>query len=149
MSAPTSTTILDWLGMLGMPEYAELFAENKINISALRYLTDQDLKDIGIPLGHRRIMQAAISELARAAGPLVLTLGNPKIDEARQKAVAETVDRANQRAANVIPIIRQIQWSGATSLRQIAETLNARDQCPARRAVAHDLGLQHADALLA
>jgi class 3 adenylate cyclase len=67
MSTPTSTTILDWLGMLGMPEYAELFAENKINISALRYLTDQDLKDIGIPLGHRRIMQAAISELVGAA----------------------------------------------------------------------------------
>jgi hypothetical protein len=36
------------------------------------------------------------------------------------------VDRADQRAANVIPIMRQIQRSGATSLRQIAETLNAR-----------------------
>jgi hypothetical protein len=32
----------------------------------------------------------------------------------------------DQRAANVIPIIRQIQRSGATSLRQIAEALNAR-----------------------
>jgi hypothetical protein len=28
------------------------------------------------------------------------------IDEARQKAVAEIVDRADQRAANVIPIMR-------------------------------------------
>src|SRR5689334_1172868 len=59
--------IADWLEKLGMSEYVELFAENRINISALRYLTDQDLKDIGIPLGHRRIMQAAISELAGAA----------------------------------------------------------------------------------
>ena len=41
-------------------------------------------------------------------------------------AVAEIVDRADQRAANVIPIMRQIQRSGATSLRQIAEALNAR-----------------------
>jgi hypothetical protein len=55
-----------------------------------------------------------------------VTLGNQKIDEAREKAVAEIVDRADQRAANVIPIIRQIQRSGATSLRQIAEALNAR-----------------------
>ena len=61
--------IADWLERLGMSEYAELFAESKINISALRYLTDQDLKDIGIPLGHRRIMQAAISQLAGAASP--------------------------------------------------------------------------------
>jgi hypothetical protein len=51
---------------------------------------------------------------------------NQKIDEARQKPVAEIVDRADQRAANVVPIIRQIQRSGATSLRQVAEALNAR-----------------------
>jgi class 3 adenylate cyclase len=55
--------IAEWLEKLGMSEYAQRFAENKINISALRYLTDQDLKDIGIPLGHRRIMQAAITSL--------------------------------------------------------------------------------------
>jgi hypothetical protein len=46
-----------------------------------------------------------------------VTKGNPKIDEARQRARAEIVDRADQRAANVIPIMRQIQRSGATSLR--------------------------------
>jgi hypothetical protein len=59
--------IADWLEKLGVSEYAELFAENKINLSALRLLTDQDLKDIGIPLGHRRIMLAAIAKLAGAS----------------------------------------------------------------------------------
>jgi SAM domain (Sterile alpha motif) len=33
--------IAEWLEKLGIAEYAEVFAENKINISALRYLTDQ------------------------------------------------------------------------------------------------------------
>jgi hypothetical protein len=42
--------IADWLEKLGMSEYAELFADNKIDVSVLRHLTDQDLKDIGIPL---------------------------------------------------------------------------------------------------
>ena len=46
--------IVDWLEKLGMSEYAERFAENKIDVSVLRHLTDQDLKDIGVPLGHRR-----------------------------------------------------------------------------------------------
>jgi hypothetical protein len=32
----------------------ECFAENKIDLSVLPHLTDQDLKDIGVPLGHRR-----------------------------------------------------------------------------------------------
>jgi hypothetical protein len=58
--------------------------------------------------------------LAAAKEPGV-RLGNPKIDEARQKARAEIVDGAEQRAANVIPIMQQIQRTGATSLRQIAE----------------------------
>ena len=45
--------IADWLEKLGMSEYAQRFAENKIDVSVLRHLTDQDLKDIGVPLGHR------------------------------------------------------------------------------------------------
>ena len=44
--------IADWLEKLGMSEYAQRFAENKIDVSVLRHLTDQDLKDIGVPLGH-------------------------------------------------------------------------------------------------
>ena len=39
---------------LGMSEHAQRFAENGIDISVLRHLTDQDLKDIGVLLGHRR-----------------------------------------------------------------------------------------------
>src|SRR6478672_10558160 len=63
VSAPATNEISDWLDNLGMSEYAERFAENKIDVSVLRHLTDQDLKDIGVPLGHRRKMLAAISEL--------------------------------------------------------------------------------------
>src|SRR5262244_3350742 len=58
--------IADWLEKLGLSEYTARFAENGIDISVLRYLTDQDLKDIGVLLGHRRKMLAAISELTGA-----------------------------------------------------------------------------------
>jgi SAM domain (Sterile alpha motif) len=56
--------IADWLKKLGMSEYVERFAENGIDFSVLRHLTDQDLKDIGVLLGHRRKILAAIAELA-------------------------------------------------------------------------------------
>ena len=59
--------IVDWPERLGMSEYAQRFAENGIGIAALRHLTDQDLKEIGVLLGHRRIMLAAISKLEGAA----------------------------------------------------------------------------------
>ena len=48
--------IAEWLDNLGMSEYAQRFAENEIDVSVLRHLTDQDLKDIGVALGHRRKM---------------------------------------------------------------------------------------------
>src|SRR3954451_9681170 len=59
--------IAHWLQKLGMSEYAQRFAENGIGFAALRHLTDQDLKDVDVLLGHRRIMLAAIQELGRDA----------------------------------------------------------------------------------
>jgi hypothetical protein len=45
--------IADWLEKLGMSEYAQRFAENGIDVSVLPHLIGQDLKDIGVLLGHR------------------------------------------------------------------------------------------------
>ena len=46
--------IADWLKKLALGQYAQTFAENGIGVSVLHYLTDQDLKKIGVLLGHRR-----------------------------------------------------------------------------------------------
>src|SRR6516225_5568334 len=59
--------IEEWLKDLGMPEYAERFAENKIDISVLPDLTDQHLKDLGVWLGHRLKMLRAIRDLSGAS----------------------------------------------------------------------------------
>jgi class 3 adenylate cyclase/predicted ATPase len=68
--------IADWLKTLGMSEYTERFAESDIDTSVLRDLTDEDLKELGVSLGHRRKMLRAIAELGSAlavpsAAPLV------------------------------------------------------------------------------
>ena len=55
--------IADWLEKLGMSEYAQRFAENRIDFSVLPDLTDQDLKELGVVLGDRRKMLRAIAEL--------------------------------------------------------------------------------------
>ena len=56
--------IAEWLKKLGMSEYADRFAKNDVDTSVLRHLTDQDLKELGVSLGHRRKMLAAIAEFA-------------------------------------------------------------------------------------
>ena len=40
--------IADWLEKLGMSEYAQRFAENRIDFSVLPDLTDQDLEELGV-----------------------------------------------------------------------------------------------------
>jgi SAM domain (Sterile alpha motif) len=56
----------DWLEKLGMSEYAQHFAENRIDFSVLPDLTDQHLKDLGLPLGDRLKVLRAIRELSVA-----------------------------------------------------------------------------------
>jgi len=59
--------VADWLQKLGLGQYAQPFAENDIDVSVLPYLTDADLEKIGVSLGHRRKILAAIAELPGAA----------------------------------------------------------------------------------
>ena len=59
--------IADWLEQLGMSEYAQRFAENRIDFSVLPELTDQHLKDLGIALGDRLKILRAIREPSDAA----------------------------------------------------------------------------------
>src|SRR5215475_5056645 len=55
--------IAEWLEKLGMADYYQCFAENHIDFSVLRDLTDKDLKDLGVLLGDRRKILRAIREL--------------------------------------------------------------------------------------
>jgi class 3 adenylate cyclase len=64
--------IADWLEELGTSEYTQRFVENDIDVSVLPHLTDQDLKELGVSLGHRRKMLAAIAKLTGSAGPSLL-----------------------------------------------------------------------------
>jgi hypothetical protein len=56
--------LAEWLEKLGMSEYAQRFAENRIDLSILPDLTDQDLEKLGVVLGDRRKMLRAIGELS-------------------------------------------------------------------------------------
>jgi class 3 adenylate cyclase/tetratricopeptide (TPR) repeat protein len=67
------STIGEWLGTLGLPEYAERFAENRIDLSVLAELTDQDLEKLGVLLGDRRKMLRAIRDAAKGLTPAAVS----------------------------------------------------------------------------
>jgi DNA invertase Pin-like site-specific DNA recombinase len=53
-------------------------------------------------------------------------LGGPKLAEAREQGVEALKAAADRHAANVIPLIQEVRKAGATTLRDIADALNAR-----------------------
>jgi hypothetical protein len=58
-----------WLRSLGLEEYEAAFHANAVDAEVLRDLTDQDLKKLGVPLGHRRKLLRAIAALDGALAP--------------------------------------------------------------------------------
>ncbi|WJR80845.1 adenylate/guanylate cyclase domain-containing protein [Bradyrhizobium sp. NP1] len=85
-------SVRQWLASLGLSEYADRFAEHRIDFSILRDLTDKDIKEeLGIvPLGDRRRLLRAIAELAGTASTTAKPAPGPESsprDEAERRQV--------------------------------------------------------------
>src|SRR5215831_12013412 len=117
--------IADWLAKLGMSEYAQRFAENGIEIEALPHLTDQDLKDIGVLLGHRRVMLAAISKLTGAA---------PATPEPSARAEPKPQDTAERRQVTVMfsDLVGSTALSARMDPEDLREVISAYQKCVAK-----------------
>jgi class 3 adenylate cyclase/tetratricopeptide (TPR) repeat protein len=53
-----------WLEQLGLGRYVGVFADNEVDMEALRLLREQDLIDLGLPLGPRRKLLASIAQIS-------------------------------------------------------------------------------------
>ena len=54
--------LTEWLERLGLARYATNFADNEVEFADLNELSDDDLKDIGLPLGPRRRVLKALRQ---------------------------------------------------------------------------------------
>ena len=61
----------EWLEGLGLGKYADVFAENEVDLSALPHLDADDHKELRLPLGPRKTLLAAIASLDETAPPLL------------------------------------------------------------------------------
>jgi predicted ATPase/class 3 adenylate cyclase len=81
--------IADWLKKLGMSEYTPRFVENRVDLSVLPDLTDQDLEKLGVLLGDRRKMLRAIRDLgvssAAVAEPSATVTTGPSRQEGAER----------------------------------------------------------------
>ena len=77
-----------WLRSLGLGQYEAAFRENAIDLGILPYLTDQDLEEIGVLLGHRRQLMRAIANLETQKAP-ASTVATPATMDASPRDAAE------------------------------------------------------------
>ena len=56
--------ITTWLTEIGLEKYASAFMENEIQVSDVAHLSEDDLKELGLPLGPRRRLQAVVMSTA-------------------------------------------------------------------------------------
>ncbi|MGE0661289.1 MAG: adenylate/guanylate cyclase domain-containing protein, partial [Reyranellaceae bacterium] len=77
-----------WLAGLDLAKYAGAFAENEVTLSDLPHLTDDDLKEIGLPVGPRRRLLAHLAGVQPKA-PSVEQAGTPSPVHAADPSGAE------------------------------------------------------------
>src|SRR6516162_4535812 len=121
-------SIAEWLEELGLGEYAQRFAENGIDFSVLGHLSDQDLKDLGVLLGHRRKLQAAVGGLPAAAP-------SPAPPKATAAPTAKPEDAAERRQLTVMfcDLVGSTALSARIDPEDMREIIGAYHRCCAEQ----------------
>jgi class 3 adenylate cyclase len=83
-----------WLRNLGLERYEPAFRDNEVTPEILPELTDADLRELGIPLGPRKILLKAIASLQETSVPS---------DETRMDASQATSHRSGDERQTVVP----------------------------------------------
>jgi class 3 adenylate cyclase/tetratricopeptide (TPR) repeat protein len=120
--------VTDWLEKLGMSEYAQRFADNRIDFSVLPDLTDQDLEKLGVLLGDRRKMLRAIANLEAPenSAPSVVVAAAPA-------ATSPQLDSAERRQVTVMfsDLVGSTALSARMDPEDLREVISAYQKCVA------------------
>ena len=119
--------IAEWLEKLGLGQYAQRFAENDIDTSVLPHLTDENLKELGISLGHRVKLLAAMRELGGT-----LTTVEPTVTPTEPKPQ----DAAERRQVTVMfsDLVGSTALSARMDPEDLREVISAYQKCVAETA---------------
>ena len=94
--------IQSWLAELGLEKYGPAFAEAEIQFSDLVDLTEEDLKEVGLPVGPRRRASSAIRAMAENDMPAAIGIANDSTEKPRHQEQLDTSSNAERRHLTVM-----------------------------------------------
>ena len=101
------TDLAQWLNALGLSQYLQAFVENDVDFEVLNELSEDDLRDLGLSLGHRRKLQKALRARSTADHPppesvTADDLGSPGRADVRAEGRAEGRAEAERRQLTIM-----------------------------------------------
>src|SRR4030088_2251248 len=72
-----STTIDEWLARFGLSRLEASFRDNGVDLDVVASLSDDDLRDLGLTIGDRKRVLAAVSSSAAPATPPSVPVSQP------------------------------------------------------------------------
>lgn len=87
--------IRNWLSELGLEKYAAAFSEAEIERADLAYLSEDDLKEMGLPIGPRRRVTEAIRILTDKTGADTPTPHNQSVSDSASDRVSKVSPTSN------------------------------------------------------
>jgi class 3 adenylate cyclase len=113
----------EWLRSLGLERYEATFRENAIDADVLRDLTEEHLRELGVPMGARLKLLKAISALGSDAAPIGSIAGTaPPISQ------AETAER-RQVTVMFCDLVGSTALSARIDPEDLREVISAYQQC--------------------
>src|SRR5215207_6281473 len=94
-----------WLRNLGLERYEPAFRANEITAEVLPELTDADLRELGLPLGSRKVLLRAIASLrahSSAAGEAQEDVAPTPTDQSRHERQSTGPGQAERRQLTVM-----------------------------------------------
>lgn len=113
-----------WLEELVLDKYVDVFVENEIGVRDLPGITDNDLKELGLPLGPRRRILMAIGAL-QGASPHAVAKPAVRDDEGLQPTSAVAAASEAERRQLTVMFCDLV---GSTALSQQLDPEDLRDQ---------------------
>ena len=115
--------IAAWLQEIGLAEHTELFRAEKIDTAVLPTLSDADLRELGLPLGDRKKLRAAIDALG--ATP---SAGADSIPEPLHTTLPRTAAEQRHLTVMFCDLVDSTRLAGTVDLETLQRVIDAYQQ---------------------